>query len=89
MTSVEIPGQGTRVSQPIFVQGHWYNYLRSLPIWALIVFLLVVPKENRNRQAWLILIPLVLLPGILCLPAISRLMDPLTAEMVGFLIGTC
>ncbi len=54
----------------------------------LIVFLLIVPSENRNRQAWLILIPVVLLPGILCLPAISRLMDPLTAEMVGFLIGT-
>ena len=88
MASWEISERGTSISQPVFLQWHWYNYFRSLPIWALIVFLLIVPRENRNRQAWLILIPLVVLPGILYLPAISRLMDPLTAEIDGFLIGT-
>jgi hypothetical protein len=88
LASLEIPGRGTIISRPIFVQWRWYNYLRGLPIWALIVFFLVVPKENRNRQTWLILIPIGVLLGILYLPVISRLMDPLTAERVGFLLGT-
>ncbi|MGD0516953.1 MAG: hypothetical protein ABSA26_05395 [Thermoguttaceae bacterium] len=88
LASLEIPGRVTIISRPIFVQWRWYNYLRGLPIWALIVFFLVVPKENRNRQAWMILIPIGLLLGILYMPATSALMSPLTAEMVGFLIGT-
>jgi len=86
LASLEVPGRGTIISQPVFVQWRWYNYLRGLPIWALIVFFLVVPKENRNRQAWLILIPIGLLLGIMYMPATSALMSPLTAEMVGFLI---
>lgn len=52
------------------------------------LFLLVVPKENRNRRAWLILIPIGLILGILHLPAISVLMDVESAEMLRFLIVT-
>ena len=87
VASWEVPRLGTAVSQPVFLQWHWYNSIRNLPIWALIVFLLVVPRENRDRRAWLILIPIALPLGLLCLPAIAGLMDPSTAEMVGFLVG--
>ena len=58
MASQKITGVGTCASDPAVVDWHWhYNAATAAP-WALIALLLVLPKANRNRQAWLILIPL-------------------------------
>jgi hypothetical protein len=59
VASQEIAGVGTCVSDPAIVDWHWYYPAAPLSPWALIALLLVIPKANRNRQAWLILIPLV------------------------------
>lgn len=37
----------------------WYN-VPYLALWAAVVLALVLPENNRNRQAWLILIPMFL-----------------------------
>ena len=50
---------GTCISDPAVVDWHWYYPALPMSPWALIALLLVVPKANRNRQAWLILIPAV------------------------------
>ena len=44
----------------MFIQWRWYCNVPSLPLWVLLLLLIVVPKHNRHRQAWLIL-PLPLL----------------------------
>ena len=55
-------GTGERVF--VFVDWRWYHGVPSLTLWMLIGFLLVAPKKNRHWQAWLILIPLVLLVAL-------------------------
>ncbi|MFZ1933658.1 MAG: hypothetical protein WCB27_10500 [Thermoguttaceae bacterium] len=59
VASQEIAGVGTCVSDPAIVDWHWYYHAVPASPWALIALLLVIPKANHNRQAWLILIPLV------------------------------
>ncbi len=68
---------GDEESKPAFVQWQWAYYLPSLLIWLIVGLLLVVPKANRNRQAWLILIPPVLVITLWPMP--FRLM-PMPAE---------
>ena len=69
---------GPGESEPAVVEWQWYYHLPSFAGWALIVALLVLVKENRNRQAWLILIPFLLLSEILW-PWIERLFSLLSA----------
>ena len=65
MASHEIGGFGTSISQPVVFHWRWYYHLPTLPLWGLIALLLLVPKANSPREAWLILVPLglVLLSG--------------------------
>ena len=46
-------------SSPVTINWRWHYHVPSLAVWAVIALLLVVPKANRDRRAWLILIPLV------------------------------
>ena len=64
----------------------WYYHVPALPLWALIVLLLVVPKANRHRQAWLILIPLVLVLVVWRMPARLLSMSDGSAETLGFFV---
>jgi hypothetical protein len=64
----------------------WYYHLPTLPLWGLILVLLVVPKANRNRQAWLILIPLVLVLLVCRMPARLLSMPDEVTEVFGFII---
>ena len=45
------------------VEWHWYYSLPSLPLWGLLVLLLVAPRHNRDRRAWLILVLPLLVAG--------------------------
>ncbi len=47
--------------EPVALEWHWYDHLPGFSGWVLILAILLVVKENRNRQAWLILIPFLLL----------------------------
>jgi MFS family permease len=57
--SVVAGPSGIKEGTPLLFHWRWYYHVPSLPLWALIVLLLIVPKTNRDRRAWLILIPLV------------------------------
>ncbi len=56
----EIGQLGRRNSAPVLFHWRWYHYATTAPLWAAILLLLVLPRANRNRQAWLILVPLLL-----------------------------
>jgi hypothetical protein len=43
---------------PVVFRWRWYYHVPLLPLWAIMLLLLIVPKTNRHFQAWLILIPL-------------------------------
>ena len=62
--TLDIGGLGPHESQPEFLPWQWYYHLPQYAGCALIVSLLLLVKENRNRQAWLILVPFLLLSEI-------------------------
>jgi hypothetical protein len=62
---MDIGGLGPHESEPVPLEWQWYYHFPSFAGWALIVALLWLIKENRSRQAWLILIPFLLLSEIL------------------------
>ena len=51
---------GPRDGKAVVFPWRWYYNVPSLPLWGILLLLLLVPKANRRREAWLILIPLVL-----------------------------
>jgi len=70
----------------VFVPWRWWYQVPSLGLWALIALLLVVRSANRNRQAWLILIPPALVLVVSRMLAALLSMPALAAEMFGFLV---
>ncbi len=64
VVSHELGDWGTGKCPPLFFYWRWYYSVPSLILWLLIGFLLVASKENRHWQAWLVLIPLVLLVAL-------------------------
>ena len=65
VASADLGAMGQRQSQPLLVPWHWYDQLSGFAGWALLGVLLLLVKENRNREALTILIPFVLLSEIL------------------------
>jgi hypothetical protein len=62
IASHDLPRQGLRTSKPVVVDWRWYYHLPALAFWALALPLLAVVKQNRQRQAWAILLaPLVVI----------------------------
>lgn len=55
---------GPKESQPLLVEWRWYYHLPSVAIWLVVAALLVLVRDNRNLQAWTILIPAALLAAI-------------------------
>jgi hypothetical protein len=79
-------GAGTCVSKPVTVDWHWYYHAATAPLWALVLLLLVIPAANRNRQAWLILIPLALVMLLWRAPTMLLGMSEGSAQTLGCLI---
>lgn len=86
MASHEIGDYGASISQPVVVSWAWYYDYPTLPVWGLIVLLLIVPKANRNRQAWLILIPLGLVLLLWRMPATLLALPDEVTETSGFFL---
>ena len=63
--SADLGDLGPNEGEPTLVPWQWYYHLPSFAGWALILLLLILLKENRNWQAWTILIPFLLLTDIL------------------------
>ena len=64
VVSHDLGDWGASQCPSVFFYWPWYYSTPSLILWMLIGFLLVAPKGNRHWQAWLILIPLVLLVAL-------------------------
>jgi hypothetical protein len=79
VASVDLGEMGHRQSQPVLVPWHWYDQLADFAGWALLGVLLVLVKENRNRQALTILIPFLLLSEVLW-PWIAYLLALLSVD---------
>ena len=73
VASSDLGDLGPSESEPVLVEWHWYYHWPILAGWIFVGALLVLVKENRNRQGWAILIPFVLLSGILW-PWLQRLL---------------
>ena len=78
----DLNGLGPSESEPVLVEWRWYYHLPSLAIWILVAALLVFVRENRNWQAWTILIPAILLSVVLW-PWLVRL-APRAASLFSF-----
>lgn len=79
--------QGRGLNEGVLVHYHWHlwNNLPILYVWVPLVCLLLLP-ENRNRQAWFILLPLAVLSAGLHLFLWATPMDA-AGEDVFFQIG--
>ncbi len=47
---------GAKEGKPVLVPWRWFYSQPTLPLWIGLLLLLVVPKENRKWQVWLILV---------------------------------
>ena len=56
MTSSSAGSVVSAEGKPVFMQWRWYYSRPTLLLWITLLMLLIVPKENRNWQAWLILV---------------------------------
>lgn len=70
----------------MFVPWRWWYQVPSLGLWTFIALLLVVRRANRRWQAWLILVPPVLVLVLWRMLAALFSMPALAAEMFGFLV---
>ena len=70
------------------LRWRWYYHAPTVALWALILLLLVAPKANRHRQAWLIFVPLgvVLLLWSMFVRLLSMPSDP--QQRFGFVVVT-
>ncbi len=66
----------------------WYYHATTAPLWAAIILLFAVPKANRTRRAWPILIPLLFVLILWRVPItwLDFISDP--NHLLGWLIVT-
>lgn len=65
VASSDLGDLGPSESEPAAVEWQWHYHLPSFAGWALIAVLLIFVRENRNRSAWLILIPFLALGEVI------------------------
>jgi MFS family permease len=76
---------GAEEGKPVLVPWRWFYSQPTLPLWIALLLLLVVPKENRNWRAWLILVlPLAALALRLAVSSASADIDLLMQLIVTF-----
>jgi len=88
VASQDIGQLGPKDGSPVAFHWRWYYSVPTLPLWALIVLLLVVPKANRHRQAWLILVPLGVVLLVWRMPMALFSMPDGPTETIGFFVGS-
>ena len=63
VASSQLGKVGAAEGKPAFVEWRWFDSKPTLALWIALAAMLVVPRQNRNRYAWLILVvPLLALP---------------------------
>ena len=86
--SLEVGSLGAKEGPSVVFHWRWYYHFPALPLWALILLLLIVPKTNRDRRAWLILIPLAVVLLVWRMPFRLLAASDATTETFGFFIIT-
>jgi hypothetical protein len=89
IASQSLPNLGPVEGRPLLVSWKWYYHAGGAPLWLLTVVLLVAPKANRHRQAWLIFLPLVLLAIVWRMPVRLLMLSEDTAESFGMVVMSC
>ena len=84
--TLEVGSLGAKEGPPVVFHWRWYYHFPTLPLWALILLLLIVPKTNRDRRACLILIPLVVVLLVWRMPFRLLSASDDTTETFGFFI---
>jgi hypothetical protein len=88
IASQDIGSLGPKEGTPVLFHWRWYYSVPTLPIWALILLLLILPKANRQAQAWLILIPLGLVLVVWRMPATLLSVPDGPTETLGFYVAS-
>jgi hypothetical protein len=88
VASQDVGQLGPRDGAPVVVAWRWHYVIPDWPLWALLALLLVAPRANRRRQAWLILVPLGLVLIVWRMPATLLSMSDGVTESLGFLVVT-
>ena len=86
MASQNLGQLGPTDGPPVLFDWRWYYSVPMLPLWALILLLLVGPKANRHRQAWLILLPLGVIFLVWRMAAILFSLPDGSTEPAGFFV---
>jgi hypothetical protein len=86
VASQDIGPLGSHEGPPVAFHWRWYYHLPALGLWALLLVLLVAPKANRRREAWLILAPLGLVLLVWRMPAVLFGMSDSATETLGFFV---
>lgn len=80
---------GSVETRPAVVPWKWYYYAAGAPLWLLVATILVLFKENRRWQAWMIFLPL----GVVAIAwrMLARLFAASdgTSEMVAVVVMSC
>ncbi len=92
VASSQLGKVGAAEGQPVLVQWRWFDSKPTLALWIALAAMLVLPKQNRSRHAWLILVvPLTALPlRLFCLMptlASSAGFDLLIQVIVSFAVA--
>jgi hypothetical protein len=76
VVSQDLGHLGTKHSNPVVVNWHWYYHVPSLGLWSVLAALLILVRSNHCLQAWLIVLPVLavqlgwsMLARLLSLPA--------------------
>jgi hypothetical protein len=88
LASQHLGDLGAGTSAPAILDWRWYYQVPGLAFWCLVVLPLALVKENRRRQAWAIVLPLlaVLVAGRMI--SILLALSPATGEAFGRFVMT-
>jgi hypothetical protein len=81
LASQELGELGDGTSSPVRLEWRWYYHLLSLGFWGLVVFPLVLVRENRRWPAWTIVLPLLAILVVCRMIATPSFLPLATAEM--------
>ena len=88
VASQDLGQLGPHEGSPVAFHWRWWYHVPTLPLWAIVLLLLVVPKANRHRQAWLILVPLALVLLVPRMLATLFAMPDEAAELLGYSLAS-
>jgi hypothetical protein len=88
LASQDLGELGAGTSSPVQLEWRWYYHLPSLAFWGLVVFPLVLVRDNRQWPAWTILLPLCALLVVCGMIATPGFLPLAAAEVIHAFVMT-